>query len=65
MVYPKFETKSKRYLLKSHPALKSNENKTSPVVELIDLLQKIDTKGRLAKLNATSIADNNGGRIQL
>ncbi len=35
------------------------------LVELIELLQKIDEHGKLAKLNETSISDNNGGRIQL
>jgi hypothetical protein len=35
------------------------------LVELIELLQKIDEHGKLAELNETSISDNNGGRIQL
>lgn len=35
------------------------------LVELIELLQKIDVHGKLAKLNETSISDNNGGRIEL
>ena len=35
------------------------------LVELIELLQKIDEHGKLAKLNAVSISDNNGGRIEL
>ncbi len=35
------------------------------LVELIELLQKIDENGKLAKLNETSISDNNGGRIEL
>jgi hypothetical protein len=35
------------------------------LVSLIDQLQKIDTTHPLAKLNATTIADNNGGRVQL
>lgn len=35
------------------------------LVELIELLQKIDEHGKLAKLNESSITDNNGGRIQL
>ena len=35
------------------------------LVELIELLQKIDVHGKLAKLNETSITDNNGGRIEL
>lgn len=35
------------------------------LVELIETLQKIDEHGKLAKLNETTIADNNGGRIEL
>lgn len=31
------------------------------LVELLELLQKIDEHGKLAELNETSIADNNGG----
>jgi hypothetical protein len=34
-------------------------------VELIEALKKIDENGKLAKLNAVSISDNNGGRIAL
>ena len=35
------------------------------LVELIELLQKIDVNGKLAKLNETTISDNKGGRIEL
>ena len=35
------------------------------LVELIELLQKINENGTLAKLNETTITDNNGGRIYL
>lgn len=35
------------------------------LVELIELLQSIDENGNLAKLNETTISDNNGGRIEL
>jgi hypothetical protein len=35
------------------------------LVELIELLQKIDEHGKLAKLNETTISDNDGGRIEL
>jgi len=35
------------------------------LVELIELLQSIDENGKLAKLNETTISDNNGGRIEL
>ncbi len=44
------------------PSLNSeNDN----IVELVEALQKIDTNASLAKLNETSISDNNGGRIVL
>lgn len=33
--------------------------------ELVKLLEKIDTNSPMAKLNETSISDNNGSRIQL
>jgi hypothetical protein len=35
------------------------------IANLIAHLLAIDTKHSLAKLNATTIADNNGGRIEL
>lgn len=35
------------------------------LAELIKLLEKIDTNSPMAKLNETSISDNNGSRIQL
>jgi hypothetical protein len=35
------------------------------LVELVEILQKIDEHGKLAKLNETTISDNNGGRIEL
>lgn len=35
------------------------------LVELIELLQKIDKHGKLTKLNAVSISDNNGGLVEL
>ncbi len=42
------------------------ENETdNSLVELVEALQKIDTQSPLAKLNETTIADNNGGRIVL
>ena len=34
-------------------------------VELVEVLEKIDANISLAELNATSIVDNNGGRIEL
>jgi hypothetical protein len=35
------------------------------LIELIEALQSVDTSSPLSKLNATTIADNNGGRIEL
>lgn len=35
------------------------------IVDLIDQLQKIDTTAPQAKLNETTISDNNGDRILL
>lgn len=35
------------------------------LVELVELLQKIDADKPLAKLNQTTITDNNGRRIYL
>jgi hypothetical protein len=35
------------------------------IVELIKALESVDIKSPLAKLNETTISDNNGGRIYL
>jgi hypothetical protein len=35
------------------------------LVELVIALESIDEHGKLAKLNETTISDNNGGRIRL
>jgi len=35
------------------------------LVEVMKLLEGIDENGALAKLNETTISDNNGGRIAL
>lgn len=35
------------------------------IVDLVNLLEQINTEAPLAKLNETSINDNNGGRIFL
>jgi len=35
------------------------------LVELVETLEEIDESNPLAKANATSISDNNGGRIFL
>lgn len=34
------------------------------LVDFIEILQRIDTAGPLAKENETTMSDNNGGRIQ-
>lgn len=48
----------------SQISLPSTDN-VSSLIELIDTLEKIDTTKPMAKLNKTTISDNNGGRIQL
>ena len=35
------------------------------LIELIEALQQVDTTSLIAKLNEATIADNNGGRIEL
>lgn len=35
------------------------------LAELLELLEQVDLDGPLATLNATTISDNNGGRIEL
>jgi hypothetical protein len=35
------------------------------LAELIELLEQVDLNNPLAKLNETTISDNNGGRIEL
>lgn len=35
------------------------------LVQLVEHLQSIDIAAPLAKLNVTTISDNNGGRIEL
>ena len=35
------------------------------LIELVEALQQVDISSSLAKLNETTIADNNGGRIEL
>ena len=43
-------------------AIDANEQ---PLANLVDALQSVDTTTPEASLNATSIEDNNGGRIDL
>jgi len=45
--------------------LRSKPTDDAPLVDFVDVLQKIDTDAPLAKLNETTISDNNGGRIEL
>lgn len=45
--------------------LRSDTSDDAILVELIDTLEKIDTDAPLARLNKTTISDNNGGRIEL
>ncbi len=40
-------------------------NADDGLIEYTDALEAIDENGPLAELNATSISDNNGGRIFL
>lgn len=37
----------------------------SPIQKLVEVMVVVNTKSPQAQLNATSISDNNGGRIQL
>jgi hypothetical protein len=41
------------------------QTSSGSLVELIKVLQEIDTSGPKAKINEQSIDDNNGGRIIL
>lgn len=38
---------------------------SNSLVELVEKMRSVDTESKEAKLNATSISDNNGGRIDL
>jgi hypothetical protein len=40
-------------------------DETDRFFEFIELLRSVDPHGKLAKLNATTMNDNNGGRIEL
>lgn len=42
-----------------------NNNESNDLVELIEALRAVDIDAPLAQLNATTISDNNGGRIEL
>ena len=43
----------------------SSSDSGQPMADLVDALQSVDTTTPEASLNATSIEDNNGGRIEL
>ena len=42
-----------------------DDNQTDSLITLLDEFKKIDLNSPMAKLNETTIADNNGGRIEL
>lgn len=52
-----------RFLYSPMPSL--YRKVSSPITELIGTLQSVDTNSSEARLNATSINDNNCGRIEL
>lgn len=55
-----------RYQSKAHPeGLEDFDKKNNNITELILLLNGIDVDSSEAELNATTISDNNGGRIIL
>ena len=60
----KLKQAPKRLLFGQFSSVTEN-NSDNNLVYLIDELQKIETETPLAKLNETSISDNNGGRIEL
>ena len=45
--------------------IEPNSDSGQPIADLVDALQSVDTEAPEADLNATSIEDNNGGRIEL
>ncbi|KKR80402.1 MAG: hypothetical protein UU73_C0003G0291 [Candidatus Daviesbacteria bacterium GW2011_GWA1_41_61] len=45
--------------------IESNSDSGQPMADLVDALQSVDTTTPEAALNATSIEDNNGDRIEL
>jgi hypothetical protein len=51
--------------LRKLPALVEQPHEDDGLVELVEALQQVDTNKPLARLNESSIADNNGGRIEL
>jgi hypothetical protein len=51
------------HLLDSQQTTSKKINIDDILIELIEELEKIDENSTLAKLNETSISDNNGSRI--
>lgn len=54
-----------RFLDGPMPSLYRNTSSQSPFSGLMGALQSVNTNSPEAKLNRTSISDNNGGRIEL
>lgn len=44
---------------------KAGNTNEDVLAEWLELLKQVDLDGPLAKLNETTISDNNGGRIEL
>lgn len=51
--------------LGNHSVHNALETSNQSIPNIVNILQSVDTKSPEAKLNATSISDNNGGRIEL
>lgn len=51
--------------LRKLPASVEPSHEDDGLIDLIEALQAVDSASPLAKLNETSIADNNGCRIEL
>lgn len=49
---------------KSQSSGNSSSRTTRPISSLIDVMKSVDTKAPKAAQNATSMEDNNGGRIE-
>lgn len=52
-------------VLRKIPPTAEPPHEDDGLIELIEALQQVDTNSPLARLNETSIDDNNGGRIEL
>jgi len=60
---PMKKKKTKINLSKNQVDNRKKHRDITPLVELIQLLQSVDTISKDAKLNEISMSDNNGGRI--